>query len=126
MEYAYFPFKVSRNCNNRRYTVGATEVGGRRLAVGDIVSHVYVNKSAIEAANDYEISLQQTRQALQYCRTLQCLKDKPLVFCHNCSLRVRQDGEGDGEECSNWIRADMLINIYFPMHENSRDGSSSY
>lgn len=29
---------------------------------------------------------------MKYCSTLQCKTDKPLVFCHNCSLRREQDG----------------------------------
>jgi len=72
---------------------GQPRLEGRRLAVGDIVSHADVNNSAFEAAKDYEITLQQTRQALHYCRTLQCLKDNPILFCHNCTLRVQQEGK---------------------------------
>ncbi len=92
---------------------GQPRLEGRRLAVGDIVSHVDVFNSAVEAAKDYEITLQQTRQALHYCRTLQCVKDNPIKFCHNCTLRVQQDGEVDGEEQDNWKRADRLYKEYF-------------
>ena len=92
---------------------GQPRLEGRRLAVGDIVSHVDVNNSASVAAQDYEISLQQTRQALLYCKTLQCVKDNPIKFCHNCTLRVRQDGDADSEEQDNWKRADRLFRHYF-------------
>lgn len=92
---------------------GQPRLEGRRLAVGDIVSQVDVNSSAFEAAKDYDISLQQTRQALHYCRTLQCVKDNPIKFCHNCTLRAQQDGEAGGEEQENWKRADRLFKQYF-------------
>jgi uncharacterized protein (DUF433 family) len=92
---------------------GQPRLEGRRLAVGDIVSHVDVFNSAVEAAKDYDITLQQTRQSLHYCRTLQCVKDNPIKFCHNCTLRVQQDGALDGEEQDNWKRADRLYKQYF-------------
>lgn len=92
---------------------GQPRLEGRRLAVGDIVSQVDINDSVFQASEDYEISLQQIRQALLYCRTLQCMKDDPLKFCHNCTLRVQQDGETDGEEQDNWKRADRLFREYF-------------
>lgn len=92
---------------------GQPRLEGRRLAVGDIVSHVDVNRSAVVAANDYGIALQQTRQALSYCSSLQCVNDKVLKYCHNCTLRVQQDGEADGEEQDNWIRAKRLLKEFF-------------
>ncbi|MDU0368764.1 DUF433 domain-containing protein [Hymenobacter endophyticus] len=92
---------------------GQPRLEGRRLAVGDIVSQVDINSTIYEALQDYEITLQQARQALYYCRTLQCIKDKPIKFCHNCTLRVQQEGEADGEEQDNWKRADRLFKEYF-------------
>jgi len=88
---------------------GQPRVEGRRLAVGDVVCHVDGNRSAILAAEDYEISLSQTRQALKYCSSLQCVKDQVLLYCHNCVLRVHQDGEASGEEQENWVRAKRLL-----------------
>jgi len=95
------------------YLWGQPRLEGRRLAVGDIVSQVDINDSIFQASEDYEISLQQIRQALLYCKTLQCVKDSPVKFCHNCTLRVQQDGETDGEEQDNWKRADRLFRQYF-------------
>lgn len=92
---------------------GQPRLEGRRLAVGDIVSHAAVHNSAADAAEDYAISLQQVKQALLYCKTLQCLKDNPINYCHNCTLRVQQEGEADGEEKDNWIRAEKLYGKYF-------------
>lgn len=108
-DYKQFPeIVITENC-----LWGQPRLEGRRLAVGDIVSQIDVSSTMYEALQDYEITLQQARQALHYCRTLQCLKDKPLKFCHNCTLRVRQEGETDGEEQDNWERAERLFREYF-------------
>ncbi|WP_277228629.1 DUF433 domain-containing protein [Hymenobacter sp. YC55] len=92
---------------------GQPRLDGRRLAVGDIVSQVDMNDSIHVAAEDYGITLQQIKQALHYCRTLQCVKDSPIKFYHNCTLRVQQEGEADGEEQDNWKRADRLYKEHF-------------
>lgn len=92
---------------------GQPRLEGRRLAVGDIVSHVDVNRSVNIAADDYEITLQQVRQALSYCSCLMCVKVQVIKYCHNCTLRVKQDGEADGEEQDNWKRAKRLLNEFF-------------
>lgn len=108
-DYKHFPeIVITENC-----LWGQPRLEGRRLAVGDIVSQVDINSTIYEALQDYEITLQQARQALHYCRTLQCIKDKPIKFCHNCTLRVQQEGEADGEEQDNWKRADKLFKEYF-------------
>jgi uncharacterized protein (DUF433 family) len=93
---------------------GQPRLEGRRLAVGDIVSHVDVNRNVHVAADDYEITLQQVGQVLRYCASLQCEKDMILKYCHNCTLRVRQDSGGDGKEQDNWIRANRLLKEFFP------------
>jgi uncharacterized protein (DUF433 family) len=92
---------------------GQPRLEGRRLAVGDIVSHVDVNRSVNIAADDYEITLQQVRQALSYCSSLMCKEVEVIKYCHNCTLRVKQDGEADGEEQDNWKRAKRLLNEFF-------------
>ncbi len=92
---------------------GQPRLDRRRLAVGDIVSQIDIEDSLVLALQDYEITLQEARQALHYCRTLQCVKDKPLKFCHNCTLRVQQEGDADGEEQDNWKRAERLFKKYF-------------
>lgn len=72
---------------------GSPRIEGRRLAVGDVVS--IVNDSLNHALSSHELSLDQIKQALSYCATLQCKGDNPLVFCHNCSLRSKQEGPLD-------------------------------
>ncbi|WP_073288442.1 DUF433 domain-containing protein [Hymenobacter psychrotolerans] len=109
MDYKQFPEIVI----TENILWGQPRLEGRRLAVGDIVSQVDINSTIYEALQDYEITLQQARQALHYCRTLQCVRDKPIKFCHNCTLRVQQEGEVDGEEQDNWKRADRLFKEYF-------------
>ena len=74
---------------------GSPRVDGRRLAVGDIVSSVESYGTLEEVISDYELTRSQISQALQYCSAMQCLADKPKVFCHNCSLRKQQEGSLD-------------------------------
>ena len=92
---------------------GRPRLDGRRLAVGDIVSLVDVNRSASLVANDYEITLQQVRQSLGYCSSLQCVKDKVLKYCKNCTLSIQQGDEADGHEQENWNRAKSLLKEFF-------------
>ena len=96
---------------------GQPRLEGRRLAVGDIVSLVDVYHEDIGVTmKDFSLSLQQIRQALCYCKLLECKNDKPERFCHNCILRVEQFNETidkDEPEQPNWERAARLLNKYF-------------
>lgn len=96
---------------------GQPRLEGRRLAVGDIVSLVDVYHEDIGVTmKDYELSLQQIRQALHYCKLLECKNDKPEKYCHNCVLRVEQFIEIIGEDDHkqpNWERAATLLKRYF-------------
>ena len=96
---------------------GQPRLEGRRLAVGDIVSLVDVYHEDIGVTmKDFELSLQQIRQALHYCKNLQCKTDKPEKFCHNCVLRVAQFEESIDDfdpKQTNWQRAAMLFEKYF-------------
>jgi len=95
---------------------GQPRLDSRRLAVGDIVSLVDVYADLSVTLKDFELSLQQVRQALHYCKGLYCQIDKPAKYCHNCSLRVKQEGanldEKDPEQ-DNWLRAARLLQTYF-------------
>lgn len=96
---------------------GQPRLEGRRLAVGDIVSLIDVYHEDIGVTmKDYELSLQQIRQALHYCKLLECKNDKPEKFCHNCILRVTQFNETvdeDDLEQPNWERANRLFQKHF-------------
>jgi uncharacterized protein (DUF433 family) len=97
---------------------GQPRLEGRRLAVGDIVSlvNVYDPDNINTLLTDFELSLQQVRQALHYCKILQCKKDNPEKFCYNCILRVEQENDivdKDDPEQPNWIRANRLLKKYF-------------
>jgi len=70
---------------------GSPRIDGRRLAVGDVVSTVYISSTFNEAKEMYDLSIDEIRQALLYCSSLQCKADNPFVFCHNCSLRTEQE-----------------------------------
>jgi len=74
---------------------GSPRINGRRLAVSDVVSFIKNYGTLEQVTKDYELSVSQIKQALQYCSDLQCKTDKPKVFCHNCSLRRQQEGSLD-------------------------------
>jgi hypothetical protein len=59
--------------------------------VGDVISSLSNYEEVTAVMQEYELSLEQVRQALQYCASQHCLVDKPVVFCHNCSLRSEQE-----------------------------------
>lgn len=96
---------------------GQPRLEGRRLAVGDIVSLVDVYHEDIGVTmKDFELSLQQIRQALHYCKAQECKNDNPEKYCHNCILRVEQFNETideDDPEQANWQRAAILLKKYF-------------
>lgn len=94
---------------------GQPRLDGRRLAVGDIVSKVEYEDIKV-IMEDLDLSLQQIRQALHYCKDLECKKDKPKKYCHNCILRVEQFKEEidkEDPEQENWIRAEKSYQKYF-------------
>jgi uncharacterized protein (DUF433 family) len=96
---------------------GQPRLDGRRLAVGDIVNLVATYHENINVVlTDFELTLQQVRQALHYCKSLECKKDNPEKFCHNCLLRVEQFNEAidkDDPQQPNWLRAEMLFKQHF-------------
>jgi uncharacterized protein (DUF433 family) len=77
---------------------GSPRIDGRRLAVGDVISSLSGYGRLAEVMQDYELNPEQVRQALQYCASQHCLVDKPVLFCHNCSLRSKQEGPLDISE----------------------------
>lgn len=92
---------------------GQPRLEGRRLAVGDIISLIDVNERLHIVLQDYELSMQQARQALLYCKWKKCVDDNPLKFCHNCTLRVKQENGKLEEESDNWLIANELLQKYF-------------
>jgi uncharacterized protein (DUF433 family) len=87
----YFPNIVC----TQEVLAGSPRLNERRLAVGDIVSLVSSYGSFEEIKKDFELNTSIIKEALLYCSSQQCLKDKPLVYCHNCSLRNEQEGLPD-------------------------------
>lgn len=92
---------------------GSPRLNNRRLAVGDVVSQLDVSESLDDCLSNYTITVEQVKDCLEYCKQQQCLKDQPNKYCHNCTLRVKQDGDSDGEEQDNWKRADRLFIKWF-------------
>jgi len=88
---------------------GAPRINGRRLAVGDVVSRLKWSDSIEEVEGTYQLNKDEIKESLEYCANQQCLKDEPLKFCHNCSLRTAQEdpldlseyreSEINGEQC---------------------------
>lgn len=74
---------------------GSPRVDRRRLSVGDVISSLSDYGGMAGVMQDYELSQEQVQQALQYCASQHCLVDKPILFCHNCSLRSKQEGTLD-------------------------------
>lgn len=77
---------------------GSPRLDGRRLAVGDVISSLSDYGEMTGLIQDYELSREQVKQALQYCASQHCLVDKPVLFCHNCTLRSKQEGPLDISE----------------------------
>ncbi len=92
---------------------GQPRLEGRRLAVGDIISLIDVNESLHIVLQNYELSMQQARQALLYCKWKKCVDDQPPKFCHNCTLRVKRENSTLEEENDNWLIASDLLQKYF-------------
>jgi uncharacterized protein (DUF433 family) len=92
---------------------GQPRLDGRRLSVGDIISILYHDGNTDEVRDDFELSDQQVFEALVYCFTGQCLKDKPENYCHNCTHRALQDNEPpDEEQTDRWREAEQLLKTY--------------
>jgi uncharacterized protein (DUF433 family) len=70
---------------------GSPRLEGRRLAIGDVVSLVNNYGTFDQVKQDFELTNDEIKQALLYCSLLKCKEDKPMVYCHNCSLRAEQE-----------------------------------
>lgn len=72
---------------------GAPTVRGRRLSVFNVVAKIYYERCLKEALEDYEISLDIAKDAISYCKNMDCQTDSYLKkFCDGCILRTLQDG----------------------------------
>lgn len=85
---------------------GSPRIIGRRLAVGDIVCSINNYGNIHEVVVEYELTIFEIKQSLEYCSSLQCKSDKPKVFCHNCTLRRQQDGPLDTTNLNETILDD--------------------
>lgn len=71
---------------------GAPTIRERRLTVYDVVTKIYYEDSLGMALEDYEITIEEAKDAVNYCSTLKCQQDPELIkFCSNCILRTLQD-----------------------------------
>lgn len=78
---------------NVEINFGQPALRGRRLTVYDIVTKIYYEDSIRMALSDYEISLTDAKDAVNYCMHLKCKQDKDLLhFCDGCLLRTLAEG----------------------------------
>ena len=72
---------------------GAPTIRNRRLTVFNIVSKIFYEINLETALQDFEISIEIAKEAVSYCRNLDCQKDRNLIkFCSGCILRTLQEG----------------------------------
>ncbi len=78
---------------NSKIGFGQPILQGRRLTVYDIVTKIYYEDNVSTALEDYEISLQDAKDAIGYCMNLKCNDDKNLLhYCDGCLLRTMYEG----------------------------------
>lgn len=78
---------------NSEINFGQPALVGRRLTVFNIVTKLYYEESLKEAISDYEISLQDAKDAVYYCMHRKCKEDEDLkYYCDGCILRTIQQG----------------------------------
>jgi uncharacterized protein (DUF433 family) len=77
---------------NENISSGAPTIRGRRLTVLNVVSKIYYEDSLEAALEDYEITLDEAKDAISYCSSLKCQEDTKLIkFCSGCILRTLQE-----------------------------------
>ena len=78
---------------NPQINFGMPALKGRRLTVYNIVTKIYYEESVRVALEDYEISVHDALEAVNYCSNLVCKNDKSLIqFCDGCILRTIDEG----------------------------------
>lgn len=77
---------------NKQISSGAPTIQGRRLTVYNVVTKIYYEDSLKTALEDSEISIDEAKDAVNYCSSLKCQEDPDLIkFCSGCILRTLQD-----------------------------------
>jgi uncharacterized protein (DUF433 family) len=72
---------------------GMPSLGGRRLTVFNIVTILYYGESLQNAIVTYEITLDDCKDALNYCKSLKCQSDPTRIqYCEGCVLSTMDDG----------------------------------
>jgi uncharacterized protein (DUF433 family) len=78
---------------NKGISSGAPIINGSRLTIFNVVSKIFYEDNLEIALDDYEISIDIAKEAVKYCKNLDCQKDNKLIkFCSGCILRTLQDG----------------------------------
>jgi uncharacterized protein (DUF433 family) len=79
---------------NKNKCFGEPSLVGKRLTVRDVVSKLRVEDGMEVALEDYDITREQAKAAVEYCRIRKCQSDQSLLrYCDGCVLRTLQDKE---------------------------------
>ena len=77
---------------------GAPCVRGSRVTVFNVVSRLHFGDTQEILLEDYpDWTAQDIAAAIDYCRGLRCIADKPDHYCDNCALRRVDDDESFDE-----------------------------
>lgn len=60
---------------NPLISAGAPTIRGRRLTVHNVVTKIYYEDSLKTALEDYEITLDEAKDAVNYCSKLKCQEE---------------------------------------------------
>ncbi len=78
---------------NPKIVFGQPALKGRRLTVYDIVTKLYYENDIKITVEDYEISMKEIEEALDFCMNLKCKEEKKRVhYCDGCVLRSISEG----------------------------------
>lgn len=82
---------VERNANRG---FGQPVIIGRRLTVFNIVSHANYEENIVDFLKDFDLSMDELRSAVSYCRNKQCreIKNSTDHYCDGCILRSISEG----------------------------------
>ncbi len=75
---------------SKRVLEGSPRIRGRKVSIGHLVSRLAQAENLDSFIQDYVLTREEILQALEYCVHQQCLADQPPNYCHNCSLRRKE------------------------------------
>lgn len=86
--------------------MGAPRIEGTRISVYDIVSSLWHDRDIEQYSNDFEITQEEIKDAIVYCKNLKCQKNNVTKFCNGCIL----NSINEKEIIYNQIYDDLFVN----------------